>query len=81
MQRKNGNKIEELFPENDPILQSYNKKNVYDMNIKYNLSSNEIFLYINEKEIFNIRDESFIGSNIGLVSSGNGTIFSQLLTR
>ena len=81
LQKRNGNKIEQIFSENDSILQNYNKENIYNMNIKYNFSSNEIITFIDEKEIFKIQDDSFLNSYIGLLSSGNGTIFTQLLTK
>ena len=49
------------------------------MNIKYNFSSNEITTYVNEIEIFKINHKSFLNSEIGFMSSNNGTIFTQLL--
>ena len=49
------------------------------MNIKYNYTSNEIKAYLNDIEIFRISDISFMNSEIGLMSSDNGTIFTQLL--
>ena len=79
LQKKTGNQIKDLFPKNDCIHHNYNKENFYKMNIKYNFSSNEIITYVNEIEIFKINHKSFLNSEIGLMSSNNGTIFTQLL--
>ena len=79
LQIKTGNKIIELFPKSDFIHHNYNKENLYKMNIKYNFSSSEITTYVNEIEIFKITHISFLNSKIGLMSSNNGTIFTQLL--
>ena len=79
LQKKTGNQIKDLFPKNDYIHHNYNKENVYKMNIKYNFSSNEIKTYVNEIEIFKINHKSFLNSEIGFMSSNNGTIFTQLL--
>ena len=79
LQKKIGNQIKDLFPKNECISHNYNKENVYKMNIKYNLSSNEITTYVNEIETFKIIHKSFLNSEIGLMSSDNGTIFTQLL--
>ena len=79
LQKRTLTQIQNLFPENDYIHNNYNKENVYKMNIKYNLSSNEIKTYVNDIEIFTIIDKSFINSEIGFMSSDNGTIFIQLL--
>ena len=79
LQKKRENQIKDLFPKNDIIHHNYNKENVYKMNIKYNISSNEITTYVNEIEIFKIAHKSFINSKIGFTSSNNGTIFTQLL--
>ena len=79
LQKKTGNQIQDLFPKNDCIHHNYNKENIYKMNIKYNFSSNEIITYVNEIEIFKINHKSFLNSEIGLMSSNNGTIFTQLL--
>ena len=79
LQKKTGNKIKELFSKNDCIHHNYNKENVYKMNIKYNFSSNEITTYVNEIETFKITHKSLLNSEIGLMSSDNGTIFTQLL--
>ena len=79
LQKKVGNQIKDSFPNNDCIHHNYNKENFYKMNIKYNFSSNEITTYVNEKEIYKITHESFMNSQIGFMSSDNGTIFTQLL--
>ena len=79
LQKKTGNHIKDLFPKNDCIHHNYNKENIYKMNIKYNFSSNEIITYVNEIEIFKINHKSFLNSEIGFISSNNGTIFTQLL--
>ena len=68
-----------LFSENDYIMHSYNKENIYKIRLKYNYLSKSITTYVNEVEIFQIYDESFVNSGIGLMSSNNGTIFTQLL--
>ncbi len=49
------------------------------MSIKYNYFSNILIMNINDAEIFRITDKSFVDSKIGLLSLGNGTIFTQLL--
>ena len=79
LQNRTLTQIKNLFPDNDFIYNNYNKENVYKMNIKYNLSSNEIKTFVNDVEIFIITDKSFINSEIGFMSSDNGTIFTQLL--
>ena len=79
LQNRTLTQIKNLFPDNDFIYNNYNKENVYKMNIKYNLSSNEIKTFVNDVEIFIIADKSFINSEIGFMSSDNGTIFTQLL--
>ena len=79
LQKKTGNQIKDLFHKNDCIHHNYNKENFYKMNIKYNFSSNEIITYVNEIEIFKINHKSFLNSEIGFMSSNNGTIFTQLL--
>ena len=79
LKKKTGNQIKDLFPKNDCIHHNYNKENVYKMNIKYNFFSNEIATYVNEIEIFKINHECFLNSEIGFMSSNNGTIFTQLL--
>ena len=79
LKKKTGNQIKDLFPKNDCIHHNYNKENVYKMNIKYNFFSNEIATYVNEIEIFKINNKSFLNSEIGFMSSNNGTIFTQLL--
>ena len=80
LKKINKNTTNNLFPENNRIHQNYNKENVYKMNIKYNLSSNEVMTYVNEIEIFKLSDNTLINSKIGFFSSDNGTIFTQLLT-
>jgi len=79
LKKSNKNIVKNLFPANNSIHQNYNKENVYKLNIKYNLSLNEVITYANEIEIFKITDNSFINSKIGFLSSDNGTIFTQLL--
>lgn len=79
LKKSNKNIVKNLFPANNRIHQNYNKENVYKLNIKYNLSLNEVITYANEIEIFKITDNSFINSKIGFLSSDNGTIFTQLL--
>ena len=80
LQNKSENKIKNLFPDNDFIHHNYNKENVYKMNIKYNFFSNEIITYVNELQIFKFSDAYFMNSEIGFMSSDNGTIFTQLLS-
>ena len=81
LQKRIQNKTEQLFPDNLLIYQNYNKENVYKMNILFNISTTEIIAYLNEIEIFKIKDDSFKNSNIGLFSSGKGTIFTQFLIK
>ena len=78
-QKKIDNQYKKIFPNNDFICQNYNKENEYKVSLKYNCSSTELTIFINEKEIFKIRDKSLINSEIGILSSENGTLFTQLL--
>ena len=68
-----------LFSDSDYIHTNFNKENIYKMSIKYNYFSNILIMNINDVEIFRITDNAFVGSKIGLLSLGNGTIFTQLL--
>ena len=79
LEKRKKNNSQNIFPLNDSIHENYNKENIYKMNIKYNYTSNEIKAYLNDIEIFRISDISFMNSEIGLMSSDNGTIFTQLL--
>ena len=79
LKKRNVMNLENVFPNNYYIHGYYNKENIYKMSINYNCSSNEIKTYVNEKEIYKITDESFKNSEIGFMSSDNGTIFTQLL--
>ena len=76
----NRNSTKLFFSEKDIIDKNYNKENVYRMNIKYNLSSNLITLFVENKEIYKFIDESLNKSKIGIFSSRKGTIFTQLLS-
>ena len=69
-----------LYSENDYIMESFNKENIYKMSLKYNCLSKLITAYINEVKIFQIYDESLVNSEIGFMSSDNGTIFTQFLS-
>ena len=80
LKRISKNKTKNLFPHNECIHHNYHKENEYKMNIKYDLSSNEIITYVNELQIFKIADLNFINSQIGFMSSNKGTIFTQLLS-
>ena len=71
--------LKKLFPDNDCIHQNYNKENIYRLSIRYNFSSNVITTYVNGIENFKIIDFNFVNSKIGLLSSDNGTIFTQIL--
>ena len=64
---------------NDLIHLNYNKENVYKMSISYNSFSNELIASLNDKEVFKISDKFYMNSEIGFVSSENGTIFTQLI--
>ena len=75
---RNNTKI--IFSEKDIFEKNYNKENVYRMNITFNLSSNLIILFVEYKEIYKFIDESITKSKIGIFSSNNGTIFTQLLS-
>ena len=79
LKKRNKNKLENIFPLNDLIHNNYNKENIYKMNIKYNYNSNVIMTLLNDIEIFKISDISFKNSEIGFMSSDNGTTFTQLL--
>ena len=79
LQEKVNDNIKELFLKNELIHPNYNKENIYKMNIRYNSFSNELITSLNDQEIFKITDKIFENSKIGFISSGNGTIFTQLL--
>ena len=79
IQKKINDNIKELLQKNELIRPNYNKENIYKMNIRYNSFSKEIITSLNDQEIFKITDNIFENSKIGLISSGNGTIFTQLL--
>ena len=66
---------------NKTIHHNFNKENIYELNIKYDINSNEIKINVDEKEVFHIKDKSLINSKFGLFSSDNGTVFSQILLR
>ena len=76
----NRNSTKLIFSEKDIIDKNYNKENVYRMNIKYNLNSNLIILFVENKEIYEFIDESLNRSKIGIFSSRKDTIFTQLLS-
>ena len=79
LQKKINDNINELLEKNDLIHLNYNKENVYKMSISYNSFSNELIASLNDKEVFKISDKFYMNSEIGFVSSENGTIFTQLI--
>ena len=79
LQKKINDNINELLEKNDLIHLNYNKENDYKMSISYNSFSNELIASLNDKEVFKISDKFYMNSEIGFVSSENGTIFTQLL--
>ena len=70
-----------IFSDNSTIHENFNKENAYRINIKYNLISNQIYFLMEEKEIYQLYDESLNKLKIGIYSSKKGTIFTQLLLR
>ena len=70
-----------LFSDNSTINDNFNKENVYRISIKYNYNSNQIFFLIEEKEIYQLYDESINKLKIGIFSSKKDTIFTQLLLK
>jgi hypothetical protein len=79
LQKKINDNIVELLFKHELIHQDFNKENIYKMNIRYISFSNEIIAGLNDQEIFKMSNKSFENSKIGFISSGNGTIFTQLL--
>ena len=77
--KNTNNKLQKLFPISECIHQNYNKENVYKMNLRFNDFSTEITAFINQIEVFKISDKILLDSQIGFISSDNGTIFTQLL--
>ena len=78
--KKEGDILKKLYPDNDSIYNNFNKENVYKMNIRFNFTCAKIKFYINEVEIYQLSDNSFFNSKIGLLSSYSGSIFTQLLS-
>ena len=70
-----------LFSDNSTIHENFNKENVYRISIKYNYNSNQIFFLIEEKEIYQLYNESLNKLKIGIFSTKNDTIFTQLLLK
>ena len=79
LQKKINDNIVELLFKHELIHQDFNKENIYKMNIRYISFSNEIIAGLNDQEIFKMSNKSFENSKIGFISSGKGTIFTQLL--
>lgn len=70
-----------LFSDNSTIHENFNKENVYRISIKYNYNSNQIFFLIEEKEIYQLYNESLNKLKIGIFSTKKDTIFTQLLLK
>jgi hypothetical protein len=61
------------------INENFDKRNTYKITIKYIPYIGKIITNINDKIIFNIFDNSLIGSFVGFKSLGSGTAFSQIV--